>query len=114
MFATYISTLVLVSIMPYYISNWFLNCSTLPYTLAFSNTPGLNVPISIFGKKYIDMTTYVQSSSHVGLTISCISYVDFIKFTCVSDDTVLKDPRGLISLIEKNISECGVSAEPVM
>lgn len=33
--------------LPYIGNNWFIDNSTLPYTLAFSNTPGLIKPLTL-------------------------------------------------------------------
>ena len=40
-YATFFMSQITLSILPYFLANWFLNLSTLPFTLAFSNTPGL-------------------------------------------------------------------------
>lgn len=40
-YATYVLTKLSVALMPYFISNWYMNFSIMPFTFAFSNTPGI-------------------------------------------------------------------------
>lgn len=40
-YAMYAMSFYSIKVVPYFLSNWFLGKSTIPYTLAFSNTPGL-------------------------------------------------------------------------
>lgn len=87
-------------VTPYFLMNWFLMKSTLPYTLAFSNTPGLVKPISSEGKFSRSMTSYLIASGHTGIGFSALSYVDYFKITCLADETIIKDPQVLIDLIE--------------
>ena len=91
---------------PYFILDWFLMKSTIPYTLAFSNTPGLLKPITIEDKKSIKMQFYFVASGHTGMALSCLSYVDYFKITLTVDDTIMKDPQTLLDLVEKNIRLC--------
>jgi hypothetical protein len=54
-YALYAATYYSAMFMPAFITQYFLVQSTLPYTLAFSNTPGLLKPLSFDGKKTIKM-----------------------------------------------------------
>ena len=91
---------------PYIILNYFLMKSTIPYTMAFSNTPGLLKPIFIDGKKSIKMQYYFVPSACTGMALSCLSYVDYFKITLTTDDTIMKDPQTLLDFIEGNIKKC--------
>lgn len=77
---------------PYFASDWFVRRSTLPYTLAFSNTPGILKPLESEGKKSRIMTNYLIPAGYTGLAIGAISYVDYFKISCVSDEAILKNP----------------------
>jgi hypothetical protein len=93
--------------VPYSFFEWFSKYSTRPYTLAFSNTPGLLRPLALEdGKKSYRMFSYITPAGHTGLAFSCISYVDFFKICCTVDDSIMKDPHLLISLVEKNLRSC--------
>ena len=39
------------------------------------------------------------------MAISCVSYIDYIKFTCTVDDTIMKNPDILIKIMDKNLSK---------
>ena len=91
---------------PYWLVNWVLFESTKPYTLAFSNTPGLLKPIVFSGRKSIKMQYYFIPSGNIGIAFSCLSYVDYFKITCIVDDAIMKDPQTLVDLVENNIKHC--------
>ncbi len=92
---------------PYFLQNWFIRKSTLPFTLAFSNTPGPLKPVTAdVVKKSIMMTSYIIASGHTGIAFSALSYVDYFKITCLSDTAILKDPQTLVDLMEDNIKAC--------
>jgi hypothetical protein len=78
--------------LPYFILNLSMGFSTMPYTLAFSNTPGLLKPLRFEDKKSIKSHYYVVPTGHTGIAFSCFSYVDYFKITCSVDDTIMKDP----------------------
>jgi hypothetical protein len=52
------------------------------------------------------MTAYIIASGKTGIALSAISYVDYFKISCLSDEAVLKEPQVLIDLIEKNLKTC--------
>lgn len=92
---------------PYFLQNWFIKKSTLPFTLAFSNTPGLLKPVVAEGnKKSRMMTSYIIPAGHTGIGFSALSYIDNFKITCLADEAILKDPQTLVDLMEKNLKSC--------
>ena len=104
-YATYAMSYYFAMFAPYALFNYSMMKSTIPYTMAFSNTPGLLKCITFGGgaKKSIKMQYYFIPSGHTGMALSCLSYVDFFKLTITVDDTIMKDPQVLMDLIEKNI-----------
>ena len=95
---------------PYALMNWFMMLTSKPYTMAFSNIPGMLKPITYGGNKSVKMSIYFIPSGHTGMALSCISYVDYFKITLTVDDTIMKDPDVLLNFIEKNIRSCYVTA----
>ena len=91
-YATYAMTYYMVKLVPYFLLNWFTSFSTMPYTLAFSNTPGLLRPLQFHGKKSIKMQNYIIPAGYTGIGVSCLSYVDTIKIGIVTDESIMKDP----------------------
>ena len=105
-YATYAATFFLSMFTPYIVLNWFQDFSTKPYTMAFSNTPGLLKPLEFDGRKSIKMQNYVVPAGLTGIGLSCLSYADWFKVGCVVDDAVMKDPQTLVDMIEANMREC--------
>ena len=93
---------------PYFFMNYFMMLTSKPYTMAFSNIPGMLQPITYGGKKSVKMQIYFVPSGHTGMALSCISYVDYFKITLTVDDTIMKDPQVLLNFIEQNIRSCYV------
>ena len=94
---------------PYVLLNWFYMKSSEPYSLAFSNVPGLLKPIEFQGRKSRKMQLYFIPAGYTGVALSCISYVDFFKITLTVDDSIMKDPKILLDFIDNNIRSCYVS-----
>ncbi len=92
--------------MPYAVLDWSQSLSTRPYTMAFSNTPGLLRPLEFDGRKSIKMQNYIIPAGLTGIGLSCLSYADYFKIGCVVDDAVMKDPQNLVDLIEDNLKKC--------
>lgn len=113
MYATYAGTYYLTMFAPYILLNYAYMKSSIPYTLAFSNVPGLLKPILFSGKKSIKMQLYFIPAGHTGMALQCLSYVDFFKITLTVDDTIMKDPQTLLDLIEGNIRSCYLTEEDV-
>ena len=105
-YATYISTFILSMFLPYEVLNWFQSISTRPFTLAFSNTPGLLRPLQFDGRKSIKMQTYIIPAGLTGICLSCISYSEWFKIGCVVDEAVMTDPQTLVDMLEENLKEC--------
>lgn len=110
-YATYALSYYCAMIMPYFVCNYFCHLTTLPFTLAFSNTPGMLRPLMQEGKKSRIMQNYLISAGHCGLAFSCISHADFFKICVVVDSAVMKEPEELMKLLERNIKECRTLAE---
>ncbi len=91
-YATYAGTYYFCMFAPYYIQNWFLMYSTTPYTLAFSNTPGILKPLIFENKKSIKMQYYFIPAGRTGMGMSCLSYVDYFKITLTVDSSIMTDP----------------------
>jgi hypothetical protein len=105
-YATYALSFYSTLFMPHWVLNWFIGHATLPYTLAFSNTPGPLKPVVDRGKKSIKMVGYILPSGYTGIGISCLSYIDSFRITMSVDDSIMKDPQVLVDLIEKNLRSC--------
>ena len=92
--------------LPYAVLNWFQSVSTRPFTLAFSNMPGLLRPLQFDGRKSIKMQNYIIPAGLTGIGLSCLSYSEWFKVGCVVDEALMTDPQTLVDMLEENLKEC--------
>ena len=102
-YATYAATWYASMFVPKWLMLWFSEFSTKPYTLAFSNLPGLLKPIIFDGRKSIKMQNYIIPAGVTGIGITSLSYVDYFKIGMVVDDSIMKEPQVIVDHIEKNL-----------
>jgi hypothetical protein len=102
-YATYALTYYSAMFLPYYLLNLTTLISTKPFTMAFSNMPGVLKPITVNGRKFLKTQSYIIPSGKTGIVISCLSYLEYFKITMITDDSIMKDPQTLVDLIEKKI-----------
>jgi hypothetical protein len=105
-YATYALTYLSAMLLPYYLLNWTTFFSTRPFTMAFSNTPGILKQLTFNGRKSIKTQNYFIPSGSTGIGIACISYLETFKVSMVTDDSILKDPHKLVGLIEQKLRWC--------
>ena len=60
-----------------------------PFTLAFSNTPGILKQIEIQEAKLVEVTNAVVPGGRIGICITCLSYSGAIRITALSDTGIL-------------------------
>jgi len=113
-YATYAATFYMGMFAPYKLMELFSVYSTRPFTLAFSNLPGLLKPIELDGRKSIKMQSYLIPGGVTGMALSLLSYIDFFKIGLVVDDTIMQDPQTLVDLIEENLNKAIKLAEKVV
>ena len=105
-YATYAATYYFVTFAPYWLTYYSSIKSTLTTTLAFSNLPGLRKPITFEGNKSTNLLCYFVPGGYTGIGISCVSYLDNIKLSIITDDAITTDTRLIMDIIEKNIKHC--------
>ena len=90
-YASYALSYYVGMFSPYFLHNVIARMA-LPYTVAFSNIPGLIKPIENQGRKSIKMQTYFVPLGPIGLSFTCVSYCDYFKVLCTVDEAVMKEP----------------------
>lgn len=91
-YATWVMVEVINFLTPLFIQQIFFLDYTKKFTLAFSNTPGLIKQLELNGKHTEKNFGYFNASGNIGISLLCLSYVNFFTFTCVADEGVFKDP----------------------
>ena len=104
-YTTYVMTKFATALLPYFFSQWYVNYSSLAFTLAFTNIPGLIKPVTLHGAQQKFGQCYVQTSGRCGMTVSAMSYLGKYRVTVNVDETIMKEPNEIIALIEQNIDE---------
>jgi hypothetical protein len=102
-YATYAMTFYAGMFLPYFALNWITEYSSKPYTMAFSNTPGLLKPLLFSGRKSLKMFNFVLPTGLTGIGVSAISYVDYFKMGCTADEAIMKDPERIVELMDSNM-----------
>jgi hypothetical protein len=85
----YLLGVITALLTPDFINKPIMNYLTQPFTLAFSNTPGLLKPMQFINTTVTGMLTAVVPSGKVGICISVISFHDGIRVTCLSDSSLM-------------------------
>lgn len=78
---------------------------SLPYTMAFSNTPGSLKPINIRNTSVVGMSCAVVPSCRAGMCITIISCANDFRVTGISDSSVIgnEDLHKIVDYIEQAI-----------
>ena len=111
-YALYLVALFGTMFSPTFISTAIQDFGSLPFTMAFSNVPGLSRPIYFKDSASISMQYYVIPAGGCGMSICCLSYCDYVKITCLSDTSIMENPKELMDLLENNIRSCIKLHEP--
>jgi hypothetical protein len=90
----YVFAIATSYLLPRSINKYLTNLLSKPYTLAFSNTPGILSPIEIQKSKIMEIETAVIPGGRLGICISCITYSGSLRISGLSDTGVL-DQKGL-------------------
>ena len=104
-YASYALTYYFQMFCPNFMVRHTCGKSSFPFTLAFSNLPGLRKPISVKGSNSIKIASYFIPGGFTGLGICVTSYIDTFKITVTVDDTISKEPRLILDLIEKEVND---------
>mmetsp|Transcript_842 Transcript_842/g.1275 ORF Transcript_842/g.1275 Transcript_842/m.1275 type:complete len:290 (-) Transcript_842:110-979(-) len=84
---------------------------TKPFTMAFSNTPGILKKIKYKDSTTRGMTTSFICAGRVAISVGILSYAETIQFSITADTCVQEDPKELRSRLEKAIDELVALAE---
>ena len=104
-YAVYLLGLITSRFTPMWLMKLTGDKITKPFTMAFSNTPGVLRRIN-----YKDSVTLGSFSSficggRVAISIAIISYAENIKFSVTADTSVSVDPKELRDKLQQSIDE---------
>ena len=76
-----------------------------PYTMAFSNTPGILKKIHYKDARTEGMIVAFVIANNVAASIGILSYAEIIQFSVVADSCIKEDPKELRDRMQQAIDE---------
>lgn len=76
-------------LLPRFVNRYLTNLMSQPFTLAFSNTPGILRPVEIGDAKIYKVKNALVDGGRLGICISCLSYSGAIRITVLADTAIL-------------------------
>lgn len=104
-YAIYFLSLVTSYILPLFILKICAEKMTKPFTMAFSNTPGVLRHVKYKEVKTLGMATSFVCAGRVAISIGILSYAEKIQFSVTSDTCVTVPPEEIRKHLEKAIDE---------
>lgn len=92
-YTIYFVSLVIGHFVPTFFLKLMGEKMTKPFTLAFSNTPGVLRPINYKEVKTLGMMTSFICAGRVAISIAILSYAENIQFSVTCDTCVKEDPK---------------------
>ena len=94
-------------LLPRSVNRYLTNLMSLPFTLAFSNTPGILRQLDIGECKLVEVTNAVVPGGRIGICITCLSFAGSIRITCLSDTGILDQPgvKKIVLYMEEAIAQ---------
>lgn len=89
--------------MPAVFAIKFTTIASRPFTLAFSNTPGILRTIEYNGVRTEGMINSFLPSGKIGLSIGMISYCEGIRISATIDTSVSDKPHEILDLVVESV-----------
>lgn len=86
-------------LLPRKVNRYLTNMMSMPFTLAFSNTPGILRPLEVGECRLVEVTNAVVPGGRIGICITCLSFAGNMRITCLSDTGIL-DQTGVEKLVQ--------------
>lgn len=99
-YTIYILSVVIGLFVPTFMLKLAGEKMTKPFTLAFSNTPGVLKKIHYKEATTQGMITAFLCTGRVAISVAILSYAELIQFSVTADTCVKEDPKELRSRIE--------------
>lgn len=104
-YAYYFMALVAGFFMPIFILKITGDKITKPFTMAFSNTPGILKQIHYKDSTTLGMMTSFICAGRCAISIAILSYAEKIQFSVLSDTCVEEDPKEIRKRLQEAIDE---------
>lgn len=104
-YAMYFLSLVSGYLLPIFLLKLGAEKVSKPFTMAFSNTPGVLRKISYKEVETLGMTTSFICSGRLAMAIAMLSYSDQIQFSVTMDTCISECPKEIRKRFEESIEE---------
>ena len=88
-YCMYVLGIVTGMLLPGFVCSLIADKASLPYTLAFSNTPGILKPVSFGNVPSLGFHSYVIPGGRIGICISVISYGGGFRLAMTADSSIM-------------------------
>lgn len=99
MYASYVLSIIFGNLMPELLMKQIVPMGSLPYTMAFSNVPGIIKPLKFKGHVIESMTSFIIPGT-TGIGLGALSFSGKFVLTMTTDESIGMDIRELITNIE--------------
>jgi hypothetical protein len=90
-YSIYVLGIVLNTLCPAFLATAVVANSSTPFTLVFSNVPGVLKPVHFGPSKNLGFHSYVTTSGRVPICFSMITYAEGFRLTCTADTAVMNN-----------------------
>mmetsp|Transcript_42231 Transcript_42231/g.30404 ORF Transcript_42231/g.30404 Transcript_42231/m.30404 type:complete len:174 (+) Transcript_42231:923-1444(+) len=105
MYAAYIFGIVCGWFVPEFVMRATSTALTIPFTLAFSNTPGVVKTPVTKGVKLESLVPFIIPSGKCGLGIGCMSFAGKFNLSITADTSLGVNPQELLNEMAKAVEE---------
>lgn len=104
-YAIYFLGLLTTNFVPTFMLKIGADKISKPFTMAFSNVPGILEKVEYKGCRTLGMISSFVCAGRLPTSVSILSYHDTIKFCILTDTCVKIDPKKVRDCLEKSIDE---------
>lgn len=105
MYASYIMSVIFGVFVPEHIWKLIMHRASIPYTLAFSNVPGVIKPIVFKGNEIENVKSFIIPGGATGIGLSALSFSGKFMLTMSADLALHVNVKELLNYIEDAIKE---------
>lgn len=99
-YAYYVFSIITGAFVPTFLLKHIAEKVSLPFTLAFSNTPGILRQINYKEVTTLGMMTSIVCSGKVAISVGILSYAEQVQFSVLADTCVGADPKDIRNCLQ--------------
>ena len=104
-YAIYFLSIITSFLLPTFILKLGAENITLPFTTAFSNTPGILRPLHYKEVTTLAMIVSILCTGRLAMAITIISYAEKIQFCIITDTCIKEHPKDIREKLDEALEE---------